>query len=156
MLGSIIAATPEHAKAMAPHMRAAEVREIAADCGLTPEPALLSELDRSIAAWSWVIDGEVVCMFGVVLPYLFSEESYPWFLTTHLVDVNYVAFARACRALLPEMLARHPRMVGMVDARYGLSIRWLRWLGAKIGAPQPWGIAGELFCRFELGVKTWA
>jgi hypothetical protein len=52
---------------------------------------------------------------------------------------------------LPELLARHPHMVGMVDARYTLSIRWLRWLGAVVGEPRPFGVAGLPFCPFEIG-----
>lgn len=146
----IILATPEHARLMAPHMRAAEVAEILADNGMTPEAALLHELDRSLISWAWIVNGEVACMFGIVAPTLLDNNSYPWFLTTPLVEHHWMTFARRCRALLPELLAHHPRLIGMVDARYTLSIRWLKWLGALVGKPQPWGVAQMPFCRFEL------
>ncbi|SIO58414.1 hypothetical protein [Paraburkholderia phenazinium] len=151
MLGELVTATRTHALMMAPHMRAAEVREIMASDGLTPIRGLLRELDRSSSAWSWIIDGEVACMFGIITPYLLDQESYPWMLTTPLVESNSRQFARACRALLPELLAVHPKLSGMVDARYELSVRWLGWLGAKISSPEPWGAEGVPFCRFEIG-----
>jgi|HubBroStandDraft_4_1064222.scaffolds.fasta_scaffold367026_2 hypothetical protein len=151
MLGELVSARIEHAVKMAPNMRAAEVKELADGEGLTPEAALLRELARSSSAWAWVIDGEVACMFGVVEYGMLDITGYPWFLTTPLVDQHAKQFARACKTLLPELLARHPRLVGMVEARYTLSVRWLQWLGAKMSEPEPWGIAGELWMHFELG-----
>jgi len=153
MVDMIIIATDEHARMMAPNMRTAEVLELAADSGLAPEAALLREVGRSIRAWSWIVDGKVACMFGIVAPSLIDENSYPWFLTTPLVEKHAIAFARRCRLLLPDLLAHHPRLVGMVDARYTMSIRWLRWLGAVVENPQPWGVAGLPFHRFTIGAK---
>ncbi len=72
-------------------------------------------------------------------------------LTTDLVDCHWRQFARSCRELLPELMLRHPRLIGMVDARYALSIRWLHWLGAIVGTPEPFGVRGEPFCSFEIG-----
>jgi len=151
MIGEIIPATKRHAISMAPNMRAAEIRELKDGDGIEPLPALLRELERSASAWSWVIDGEVACMFGIVTTGALTIESYPWFLTTPLVEQHSRAFARACKTLLPELLARHPRLIGLVDARYALSVRWLEWLGARLGPPQPWGVAREPFRYFELG-----
>lgn len=151
MLGQIVTATRSHAISMAPNMRDIEVIEVMDASGLDPEAALLREIDRSASAWSWIVAGEVACMFGVVSPNLLSRVSYPWFLTTPLVKEHARPFARACKALLPELLARHPVLVGMVDARYALSVRWLQWLGARLDDPQPWGVAQERFRRFVIG-----
>lgn len=152
MRGAIVTATRTHALMMAPHVRAAEAQEIMDSHGLTPVRLLLREVDGSVSAWSWMLDGEVACMFGVRAPTLLDSVSYPWFISTALVDANAVSFARACKALLPELLATHPKLSGMVDARYELSVRWLQWLGAKVGSPEPWGVADAPFRHFELGV----
>lgn len=151
MIGQIVTATKTHALMMAPHVRAAEVQELKDSYGLSPVRALLRELERSVVAWSWVIDGEVACMFGISREHFLEYESYPWFITTPLVEVHARAFARACKQLLPELLERHPKLVGMVDARYTLSIRWLGWLGARIFKAEPWGAAQLPFHRFEIG-----
>ncbi|CAJ0778745.1 hypothetical protein LMG7141_00794 [Ralstonia condita] len=151
MIGEIVPAMSSHARQMAPRMRAAEVQEVADSYGMSPLDALLFEVKRSSVAWSWVIDGEVACMFGIVTPAALSEVSYPWFLTTELVEQHSRQFARACKTLLPELLAHHPRMVGRVDARYMASVRWLQWLGAKLGEPEPWGVGNALFRTFEIG-----
>lgn len=151
MIGILIPATVAHAHAMAPRMRQAEVLEVRDAAGLSPEDMLLAELGRSSIAWSWIVDGQVGCMFGVVTKHLLDVESYPWFLTTPLVEKYARQFARSCRELLPELLSHHPRLIGMVDARYKLSIRWLTWLGAKLSPPEPWGVANQPFCRFVIG-----
>jgi hypothetical protein len=151
MLGRIVSATPAHALRMAPNVRAMEVREVLEGVGLEPEAVLLRELSRSISAWSWIVNDEVACMFGVIKESLLDAPSYPWFLTTPLVEQHARQFARACKTLLPELLERHPQMTGLVDARYALSIRWLKWLGASVGPAQPLGAAGALFCKYELG-----
>lgn len=151
MIGQIVTATKTHALMMAPHVRAAEVREIADSDGLTPVRALLREVERSSSAWAWIVDGEVACMFGIVAPNALDYASYPWMITTPLVEENWRQFARSCRELLPEILARHPRLTGMVDARYEVSVRWLQWLGANLGEPRPWGAAGAPFHPFEIG-----
>ena len=151
MIGAIVTATREHAFNMAPRMCAVEVLEILDSDGLVPEMALLRELDRSVSAWSWVIGDEVACMFGIVAPNMLDDQAYPWFLTTPLVETHARQFARSCKALLPELLARHPRLVGMVDARHDLSVRWLQWLGARLEDPRPWGVAGAPFHKFEIG-----
>jgi hypothetical protein len=152
MLGEIVRATTSHAIAMAPHVRAIEMREVMDSVGLNVESALLAELDRSESSWSWIVDGEVACMFGIIRGHsLMDFAAYPWFLSTPLVEKHRMAFARACRHLLPELLRRHTCLSGMVDARHEMSVRWLKWLGAKIGDPQPWGIAGAPFHHFEIG-----
>ena len=151
MTGEIVPATKTHALRMAAHVRAAEVREIADAHGVSVVRQLIAEMDRSVVAWAWIVNNEVACMFGISMSNLFAAESYPWFLSTDLVDRHAMAFARACRRLLPELLSLHPKLVGMVDARYELSIRWLRWLGAHVGDPEPWGVAGVPFCHFQIG-----
>ncbi|VWC40595.1 hypothetical protein BLA6993_07027 [Burkholderia lata] len=151
MIGEIVPATVEHAIAMAPRAREVEVRELRDSAGLSVLDVLIGELARSASAWSWVVDGEVACMFGLVTPTRISGNAFPWFLSSHLVDRHAHAFARASRLLLPELLERHPRLIGMVDARYALSVRWLTWLGARIGEPEPWGVVGAPFRKFEIG-----
>lgn len=151
MTGQIVPATKTHALRMSHRVRTAEVREIADSHGLTPVRLLIREIEASQSAWSWIVNDEVACMFGVVVPSFLSDEAYPWFVSTELVDRNARQFARTCKELLPELLSRHPRLTGMVDARYSLSVRWLEWLGAKIGEPQPWGATGAPFRRFEIG-----
>lgn len=151
MLGQIVTATKTHALMMAPHMRDIEAREVMDSCGMTPVQALLHEVERSTVAWSWIVDGEVACMFGIVSHNLLDVAAYPWFLTTPLVERHSRQFARACKTLLPELLAAHPKLVGMVDSRHVLSVRWLQWLGARLGPVEPFGVAGAPFHPFEIG-----
>jgi hypothetical protein len=151
LIGQIVTATKTHALMMAPHVRAAEVREIADSDGLTPVRALIREVERSVSSWAWIVDGEVACMFGIVAPNMLDYSSYPWMITTPLVERHWRQFARSCKELLPELLEQHPRLTGMVDARYELSVRWLQWLGARLGEVVPYGAAAAPFRSFEIG-----
>lgn len=151
MIGQIVPATLEHAIAMAPRVRKAEQLEVADSHGMPMVQALRRDLEASISAWSWLVDGEPACMFGLVPSRTALGSAFPWFLSTDVVEKHAGYFARGCRTGLAEMLERHPRLFGMVDARYALSIRWLLWMGARVGEPRPWGVAGELFRPFEFG-----
>ncbi|AIY40190.1 Phage protein [Collimonas arenae] len=148
MIGHVIPATYAHAYNMAPRMRTAEVAEVWASDRRLPLEALVHELDNSALSWSWVIDGQVACMFGFVLHNLLDSTAYPWFLTSDLVETHSRSFIRACKSGLPGVLAQYPDLKGMVDARYVLSIRWLEWLGFVVGDPVERGPDHTLFRPF--------
>lgn len=153
MTSAIASATREHAVSMAPHVREIEAREIEDSHGFTPEAALLWELQRSASAWTWLVDGEPACMFGIVPPVSVLCPAASWLLSTPMIEGHVHAFGRASRAILAELLERYPQITGMVDSRHVQSVRWLKWLGAQVGEPQPWGIAGARFHRFDLEVR---
>lgn len=149
----IVPATMAHAVAIHERVRAAEVREIQDSHGLSIDEYLLLDMRRSTSAWAWLVDGQVGCMFGVVVNNLMSGDSYPWFISTALVDEFSFNFAKSCKRLLPELLEAHPNMRGMVDARYQLSLRWLQWLGAEMKDAIPWGANNKPFIPFEMRRK---
>lgn len=136
---------------MAPNVRAAEVEEVMASHGLTPETMLAVSVMDSVVSWSWIVDGEVACMFGVVTEPMLLGDSFPWFITTPLVEQHARAFARTCKTLLPELLEHHRPLIGWVDARYTMSVRWLEWLGAEVGRASPYGLEQKPFHPFVLG-----
>ena len=61
----IAPATEEHAREMAPVMRAADVREVWATSHSSPEEALLDSIRGSRVARAGLADGRVACMYGV-------------------------------------------------------------------------------------------
>jgi len=105
-----------------------------------------------VAAWTGMIDGEPVCMFGVVpAGDILGGVGAPWFLATEKLQSHRVKFLRLNRQYLSKMLDIFPHLIDYVDVRHTRAIRWLSWLGFTFSAePVPYGPAGMPFYRFEM------
>lgn len=147
----IVPATPELAREMAPRMRPAEVAEVAAAEGFTPEQALLESLARSEEAWAALFDGQVACMWGVVVlrrTAVGGHHGGAWLLTTDLVERHPKAFWRGCRAEVGRLLSRYASLTNAIDTRHAKAVRWALRLGFPLEAPAPFGVEGQLFHHF--------
>jgi hypothetical protein len=69
-------------------------------------------------------------------------------VTTVHIEKNPRGFLRASKALMREAMQRHHQLINYVDARNTQAIRWLEWLGFKMGPAVPYGVSGILFRRF--------
>ena len=145
----IAAALLEHVAPVAEGMRAADRAECAA-VGLEPMPALEAAFKSSAVTWTASVAGEPMCIFGVGAASFLSREGSPWLLGTDLILAHQLGFLRRSRAVVAEMLGLFPRLANVVDARNAMSIRWLRWLGFRVGDPFPFGLRGEPFRPFEM------
>jgi hypothetical protein len=90
-------------------------------------------LRRSVEAWTGTIDGQVACVWGLVAPSIISDEAYLWLLTTDVVDQHQFIFVRHSQIVVEKMLERYPIIRGTVVEGELRSIRWLKWLGMKLG-----------------------
>jgi hypothetical protein len=90
-------------------------------------------LRASFSAWTGSIDGEVACVWGLITPTVLSNRAYLWLLTTDLVDNHPFVFVRHSQMVLREMLGHFESIEGHVVAGQDRSIRWLKWLGFKMG-----------------------
>lgn len=75
----------------------------------------------------------------------------PWLLATDDVQLCPGTLTKLTKAHIAEMLKVYPRLVNMVDARNGDSVRWLARLGFVIEPAVPYGVAGLPFHRFTMG-----
>jgi hypothetical protein len=146
----IVPATPDHARDLAPHMRFDDRREIWAASRATPLRALMSSLRESAWAFTGLVDGVPVCMFGVVQVGLFGPHGVPWLLASPEMEQHAIAFLRRNRAVVAKMSSEYDRLVNYVDARNTTSIKWLRWLKFDIMSTVPYGPFGLPFHRFEM------
>lgn len=142
-------ARPEDISFIASRMRPADVAEVAASCGDTPESALQQSFELSIQPLTAVdAVGKPVCMFGV------GRTPDPhvgcvWLLGTEAVDRERVSFLRLSKRLTRQFHAEYPVLMNCVDERNTVHIRWLRWLGYHFLARHPeWGQAKRPFLEF--------
>lgn len=127
-------ARPDHVQAILPHLRDRERRIIAN----VPDPvaALLAEVRHSSRAFALLLDGEVVCLWGVQVRSILANAVYIWLLTSRAVEDHPVLFIRQSRRMREALLAEYGTIEGFVAIDNPLSVRWLRWLGASF-EPSP-------------------
>ena len=93
-----------------------------------------------------LLDGQVVCMFGVG-----GEEGgvgVPWMLASPLLTKISKPFLLECRGFLEEMSQEYTRLYNVAWTKNDTHIKWLKWLGFTIQDAKPMGPDGELFHEF--------
>ncbi|NCB43505.1 MAG: DUF2833 domain-containing protein [Clostridia bacterium] len=123
---------------LAQHMRSSDVAEIWASDHKIPEEALREGLERSIFACT-VENGVPIAMFGICPLSITGDTASVWLLATDDLDKLRIRFAKNSRKFVEMMLEYYPYLENMVDDRNTKSIEWLRFCGAKIDEPVPYG-----------------
>lgn len=130
----VVKATEAHLVEVAAHMRPGDRLEVeeADEFGLGPLAVLRASVALSDSARTLLIDDVPAAVFGV------THGHRPWALTAEVVDRHPVAFFKASKRLLADMLRRYPRLEQCVDARYERAVAWLAALGFTIATdPHP-------------------
>lgn len=150
MLGQIVPATAEHVTSIASRMRAEDAAELYASVGLSPLVGLRLSFERSLYAWTWLVDGVPATMFGVGAFSIIGDVGIVWMMGTDLVVDHWPAFLRCTKRNIGKLLSIYPILTNFVDARYTDCIAWLRWLGFVIEPAVPHGFERRPFHRFTL------
>lgn len=148
MKTEIVQATPEHAAIIAANVRPEDRDELWATSYSTPEQAMVKGIEYSDASYTGMIDGEPVCMWGVVPDGLIFNSGVPWMVGSTALDKHSIRFLRQCRKPLMEILDRYDRLENHVDARNVRSVQWLKFMGFKIEEPENYGVLKLPFHRF--------
>lgn len=150
MTYTILPATMDHARDLAPRLRALDRAEVEAASGLPPEVALMRSYDLSTHAWAAHAGGRTVALWGVGPLSLSEGKGCPWLLASAAFDAMGPVVARLSRPMLDLILVLYPRLENHVDARHARAVRWLAWLGFAIEPAAPFGHAGLPFHRFHM------
>jgi hypothetical protein len=129
----VVPATVEHARAMAPNLRAADLAEVVALTNMPVAEVLIESVAMSNHAFTVLEDGEPIAMAGVG-PWesVLSGIGHAWMLGTDGVTRNKKRLLRESRARMPELMEGYGSIRNVVDGRYEASLRWLRWLGFSV------------------------
>lgn len=112
-----------------PRLRAHD-RKTIERLSLDPARLLRQTLENGNPMLTAVDDGVPICMWGIDKQSLLSPWMI-WMLTTDAIDNHQVKFLRWSRILVREWGRQYGTLEGWVDADFGVSVRWLRWLGFK-------------------------
>lgn len=150
--GRVIVRPSKHSDATAikDRLRQSDVDEIWASTHQTPEEAILYSRRISSSSHAVLLDGKTVALFGVSPAADRKGVAGVWFVSTDDIAKMWVSFLRMSRECVRRMLDEYPYLFNWVDDRNELSIKWLRWCGAKIEDPQPFGPDGAPFRFFVI------
>ena len=138
----IVPAEVGHIAAISADAREADERELWAQGRTTPAEAMHRGMQSSRQAFTGLLDGEPVCMFGATPYSILGGMGTPW-----MIGSNGLTPLRAQKALLQESRAalavlqhQFPTMLfNTVDDRNTSAKRWLKWLGFTLLDPIPYG-----------------
>jgi hypothetical protein len=134
---------------LAANMRPADRDEITASNGADIRRTLGFSLLLSVNAFAVRSEEGLLCVFGTAAHSLLDDTGAIWMLGTPIVDKHPRTLSRVTRRYVAEMLRIFPILANWVDARNAASIKLLRWCGFTIGEPEPYGVRGLPFHRFE-------
>ena len=158
MKAELVQADADHIPAIAANVREADRDELRAAWCMTPLDCMFHGLEYSVKAWTGLIDGEPVCMFGCVPASTLGNVGRPWMVGTNSLDTHPLVFLRRCKrsGCLREMRERFDVLTNFVDVRNTRAIEWLIWLGFEVWIdPVELGPYKLPFLRFEMrGLKA--
>lgn len=145
----IIPATEDHVREIAKLVRPEDRDELWATAFCTPEQAMSEGLAMSEKAFTGLIDGVPVCMWGVVRPSFLFDVGTPWMVGTVDLDRHAMKFLRRCRRPLLALFEGYDKLENYVDARNVRSIEWLRFMGFTVEEKaEEYGVLKIPFHRF--------
>jgi hypothetical protein len=149
VIPEIVTAHRDHIPLIAARVREADRQELWAS-GLHGASEVMHQgIDISEVAWTGLIDGVPVCMFGVAPVTVIGGLGRPWMVGTDMLDKHQMVFLRRCREYVDFMLQMYPVLENYVDARNVQAVKWLMWLGFSFSEPELMGPFSLPFCRFE-------
>jgi hypothetical protein len=144
-------ACKRHARELARVVRAKDLDEMRATGGRDPEAVVRASINRSLESYAVYAGGDLLCVFGV-RALDFSTHGV-WVLTTIHVDRHSLTFWKCSKAVVSYLRDRYPLMWNMIHGKYSEALRWARRLGFVLGAPEPFGPRGDLFCPAALETR---
>lgn len=98
--------------------------------------------------WVWEKNNKPVCIFGITP--LGDQKGVIWLIATDDFD-RYKKIVRSrCKDVFENMIVGYTYLCNYVMYKHKKAVKWLKWLGCKIYEPEPIGINGELYCKFEV------
>jgi hypothetical protein len=131
-------------------MRNSDKAEIWAAHNAMPLQALEYSLSCSPLQWTIRLGEEAIGLFGVGEDPGCPDRGSPWLLATDKLEDIQTTFLKQSRDCVAKMKDRYSLLENWVDRRNLTSIKWLEWCGFTIFKPEPFGVEGKPFHRFEM------
>lgn len=121
-------------------MKAADVAEILASNGMTPEQAIEFSAKYSARCEAIVVNGQVEAIWGYTE--ISPETAVPWMLSSEALVADARQLVVEGRRIIGGLKERYTMLYNYVDARNRASLEWLQAIGFSAKAMIPaFGIA---------------
>jgi hypothetical protein len=120
-------------------MRISDIQEIYASHHATPKEALKRGFKNSFICLSIILNGKVIAMFGCSTEYLCGDRATIWLLAAPELEQIKLRFLKNSKKFIKLFLEYYPILENFVDARNTKSIEWLKFCGAELEDPKPYG-----------------
>lgn len=135
-------------KYISDNARDMDIKEVLYMSGSSIYECLTSTPDIYENSFVWEVDNKIVCIFGTT-PFK-DNKHVIWLLATNYFDDYKNIFKKICKKVFLNTIKNKYYLYNYVYAGHEKAIRWIKWLGFKVYDPEPVGINGELFCKFEV------
>ena len=136
--------TEDDMREIARKMRREDRLEIVGLLGDNIEAACLHSLRMSNAAYICKCDGVPLAAFGVA-------DGVIWMLATKETAKHKVYTGKWTLRGIRAFMKDWDYLYNFVDKGNDDTIRWLKWMGAKVYPPRPYGLYGNLYHKFTFG-----
>lgn len=132
-------------------MRPEDRQELVGAVGPNIEGETQYCLEASECAYICKRDGVPMAAFGVVRKSPFQNIGVIWMLATTETAKHKIYTGKWTRRGIRAFLRDWDYLYNFVDEGNDATIRWLKWLGAKIYPARPYGIYGLPYHKFTFG-----
>lgn len=136
---------------IARNMRKADLSEMHAAGFVDPDRVLRSLVAQSAYSRVAIVDGEAVMMFGVQAKSMLSRDGLVWAVAAdNALPRHRRLFLEHSPRYVKAMLRLFPKLTNHVHAPNRTAVRWLQFMGFRLGEPERHPYTGEMFRPFEL------
>jgi len=133
---------------LAVNLRKKDIAEIYKSHHKTPEAALLEGYTNSIVCLTIERNEKAIAMFGIVPATILGNTAAIWLLGSPEIEKIQRVFIKHSRKFIGMFLGYYPYLENWVSCENILSIKWLKFCGAIMEEPRPYGIEEALFRHF--------
>lgn len=150
----IRAPMPSDVSSLVKYMRALDIAEIEAVSGPDIHAAVREAINISAYRYTALYKSSIIGVFGCAPLAALAGIGSPWFFGTALCSRVGISMTRYACALIEVTAWEYPHLLNYIDERQRRSVEWLRRLGFRVYPPEPYGIEGRPFHKFELNRKV--
>ena len=134
---------------LADHLRPEDVRELVCMTGPDIRAEVLRCGSNSDKCYACYYKGVIIAAFGVIPYNPIARWGIIWMLATPEAGKHKLYTGKWTRRGVRAFLEDWEYLFNYVDAGNDETIKWLKWLGAKVHEPKPYGLYGNMYHLFE-------
>lgn len=97
---------------------------------------LVGYMTMSDRTYVGLVDGEIVCVWGVMRQTMLSDRGYLWLITTDVAEAHKFLIIRYSQRLIEVLLQRYTILCGECLVSDQRARKWMRLLGATFSQPE--------------------